>query len=258
VVTVEPGDPQRPALVDRWADLDLTLYADLVAAPSKGLPLATLARRYDAEQFTTVLDVWGQRPVLQLEDTSAEERVTGAVGGWFLGEGATPIDEPTPVSPDELRYGPTSEALVTSVLLREWADAPSAEDPFDLLLAEIAVLPAPWSVCRPRTEEQAAAEEPKDADVASMPHAADPTLLYAVDEVRGLAVGLVAVAPGGAVPSSGGGPFAWTVDHLEISPTARSTSSWWTALGYADCVEVGKVLGEDRARRPRAPFGPPA
>ncbi len=116
---------------------------------------------------------------------------------------------------------------------------------------------APWSVCRPRSAEEVAAEEPKDADVATMAHAADPTLLYAVDEARGLAVGLVALARDGGVVASSAGPFDWTIDHLEISPLGRAPADWWADLGHADCVEVGKVLGEDRARRPRDAFGPP-
>lgn len=257
------GAPQRGTVVHRWGDLDLSLYDDLAAAPAEGARLRALATRHDVDRYTTLLTTWGppDRPVLQIEDTSAVERERGAVAAWILADGPTNVGEAEPIDGDSLVHGEPSRWTVASVLVRDWSDGPRAEDPFDLLLGVEEQLPGPWSVCRPRTQEQVAAEEPKEADVTAMAHAMDPVVLYAIDSERGVRVGLKALANDGAndgVPEPGVGPFTWAVDHLEQVPIARAEGSWWPELGYADCTEIGRLLGEGKARRPKRPLGPPA
>ena len=254
-----PPDPATPpvsaaevaTLSHTFDALDLGMYAALTAGPAEGLPVGELARSHDADRYTATLEDWGPPSVavLQLEDTDARTRIDGAVAGWKL-TGDGPADS-VPVAPEDLRHGALAERTVGSVLVRAWDGGVVAPDPFDLLLDVAAQLPAPWSVCRPRTPDHAAAEEADGAD----PEAAavvDPIQLFAVDPDRGARLGLRAV--GDAV--SGSGPFSWTIDHLEFAPAIRPAERLWTDLGYADCVEIGRVIDADKARRPKHPLGP--
>ncbi|MCO4772803.1 MAG: hypothetical protein KDA24_22415 [Deltaproteobacteria bacterium] len=252
--------PQLGSLVDRWSDLDLSLYADLVAAPAAGAPLRALALRHDVDRYTTTLVTWGppSRAVVQVQDTSAVDRDRGSVGAWVIVEGPLDVLDPEPLDLEALYYGEASRWTVGSVLLRDWADPARGEDPFDVMLAATAQLPAPWVVCRPRTAEEVVIEAPKEADITEMAHAMDPVVLYAYDQERGTRVGLKARSRGDAVPASGSGPFDWMIDHVEFSPAERPASDQWAALGYADCVEIGRVLTDERAKRPRRPLGPPS
>ena len=255
----EAGALQRGTVVHRWSDLDPSLYDDLAAAPAEGERLRSLAIRHDVDRYTTFLTTWGppDRSVLQIEDTSAVERESGAVAAWVLADGPMNVGEAEPIDGDALVHGEPSRWTVASVLVRDWSDGPRAEDPFDLLLLAEEQLPGAWSVCRPRTQEQVAAEEPKEADVTAMAHAVDPVVLYAIDVERGVRIGLKALATDG-VPESGAGPFTWAVDHLEQVPIARAEGSWWPDMGYIDCIEIGRLLGDGKARRPKRPLGPPA
>lgn len=252
---VEPSEQlaERPTLVSSWADLDLNLYSALAAAPSDGLAVGALARRHDADRFTASVASWGPPDVavLELEDTDSPTRELGAVAGWKLS--GEPPSGSSPVEPDALKHGDVAQRLVTGVLLRGWEGTPTAADPFDLLLAEAATLPGPWSVCRPRTAEQAAIEEADDADPKTTAAVVDPTVLFAIDGGRGIRIGLR--AQGDVAP--GAGPFTWEVDHIEQAPAARPTDRLWAELGYGDCPEIGKVIDAERARRPKRPLGPP-
>ncbi len=252
--------PQRGTVVHRWSDLDPSLYVDLAAAPAEGAPLGALASRHDVDRYTTFLTTWGppDRSVLQIEDTSAVEHESGAVAAWVLADGPTNVGEVEPVDGDSLLHGEPSRWTVASVLVRDWNGGPRAEDPFDLLLGAEAQLPGPWSVCRPRTQEQVAAEESNEADVTAMAHAVDPVVVYAIDVERGVRIGLKALATTEGAPEPGAGPFTWAVDHLEQVPIARAEASWWPDLGYTDCLEIGRLLGDGKARRPKRPLGPPA
>ena len=251
----EPSEQiaERPTLVSSWADVDLSLYAALAAAPPDGLAVGDLARRHDADRYTASLESWGPPDVavLQLEDTDTPTRAVGAVAGWKVS--GDPPNGSMPVEPDALKHGDLAQRLVTGVLLRGWEGTPSASDPFDLLLAEAATLPGPWSVCRPRTADQAALEEAEDVDPKTMPAVVDPTVLFAIDGARGIRIGLH--AQGDVAP--GAGPFTWEVDHVEQAPAARPTDRLWAELGYGDCPEIGKVIDAERARRPKRPLGPP-
>jgi hypothetical protein len=255
------GAPQVGTLFDRWEDVDLALYAELAAAPGAGLALRKLAQRHDVDRFTAVLTTWSPpaRTVIEIEDTSSPTRESGAFGAWILHDGPVDVGVPEAVSPDALLHGEASRWVVGSVLLRDWPDAPRGADPFDLLLADVERLPPPWSVCRPRTAEQVAAEEAEDATPETMPHVMDPVALHAHDHERGVRIGLRALVREGEGPaSSGSGPYDWTFDHIELSSARRPRADVWAALGFADCVEIGRILGPERARRPKQPLGPPS
>lgn len=253
-----PGEPAAPTLLERWDALDLSLYADVILGPAAGQPMRSLARAHDVDRYALSLAAWGppERWVLEIEDQDPRNTVDGGpLGAWVLS--GTPGDPEVPVSYDALLHGEPAGWVVSSVLLRDWADSPRAADPFDLLLAEHGVLPAPWVVCRPRTEAEVAAEEADDAEADGMLAVRDPVRLFAHDPDRGVRVALVPATDDVALPLPGDGPFTWTVDHLEFASTKAHAERGWAALGFADCVEVGRVLGEDRARRPKEPFGPP-
>lgn len=254
----EPA-PQVDTLVDRWEQFDLSLYAGLRQAPAKGVSLRELALRHDVDRYTTVLTTWSppSRAVLEIEDAAPVNRIRGAIGGWVLSDGPTDVEGVESVGPDALLHGEASRWFVGSVLLREWTDAPQAEDPFDLLLAEALRLPAPWSVCRPRTADQLEQEQAEAADPMTMAHVTDPIALHAVDGERGSRIGLKAVARGESEVVSGSGPFNWTIDHVEWASPLKPLDEYWPALGFIDCLEIGKVVNEERAKRPRRSFGPP-
>ncbi len=260
-VPVGPADlvARLPTLTLALADLDLGLYGEFVAGPAGGTKVATLARRHDADRYTATLQSWGppDAPVLQLEDTDSRNRTSGAVVGWKLIDGPQALAEPQPVGPQALLSGQVSTLTVGSVLQRAWEGGAVAADPFDLLLQLAVQLPAPWSVCRPRTPDDVAAEEADDADAAATLPARDPVLLYAVDDRRGARLALRALPVKGTEdPAPGQGPFQWTVDHLEQAPSARPVAQLWTSMGYADCPELGRVLDAERVRRPKRPLGP--
>jgi len=250
--------PQRETLVDRWAELDLGLYAEVVAAGSNGVPLRELAVRHNVDTYTTVLTTWSppSRVVMEIEDTSALHRATGAFGGWLLLDGPSSVGGPETLSPDALLHGEPARWTVGSVLLRDWEGGPVAADPFDLLLAEAPRVPAPWSVCRPRTEAQGQMEDEAEDEAGPMNHVVDPVLLYAVDEARGARLGLKARSRDGGAVAPGNGPFDWVVDHVELGSARRSVTEMVQPLGYKDCEEIGKVMSAERAKRPKGGLGP--
>ena len=251
--------PQVGTLVDRWDELDLAMYAELTQAPAQGVLLRDLALRHDVDRYTTVLTTWSppDRTVLEIEDTVSVSRERGAIGGWILSDGPTDVEDIEPVAPDALVHGEASRWVVGSVLLREWSNAPRAADPFDLLLAEAPRLPAPWSVCRPRTASQIEQEQAEEADPTTMAHVTAPVALHAVDVERGSRLGLKAVARAEGPVASGSGPFDWTVDHVELTSPEKPLGEYWPALGFVDCLEIGKVINEERAKRPKRALGPP-
>ncbi len=250
---------QRATLASTYTTLDLSLYEGFVAGPAEGTALGLLARVHDADRYTATLQIWGPPDVavVQLEDTDSQTRVSGALAAWKLADGPQDLGEPTYLPPEALTSAEASRFTVSSVLQRAWEGGPVAGDPFDLLLSQAEQLPAPWSVCRPRTAGEVAAEEADDADLDSMPFVVDPVVLYAVDASRGTRLGLRALPPEGATEAtSGQGPFQWEIDHLEQAPAARGIEELWREMGYADCPELGRVLDEERVRRPKRPLGP--
>ena len=258
---VEPSEviAQRPTLASTWGALDLTLYEAFVAGPAEGTAVGLLARVHDADRYTATMQTWGppDAAVVQLEDTDSRTRAAGALAGWKLADGPEDIDEPEYLPPEALTTADVSQLTVSSVLQRAWEGGPVAADPFDLLLSQAERLPAPWSVCRPRTAEEVAVEEADDAEPDTMPSVLDPVLLYAVDGDRGTRLGLRALPPEEAATAvSGQGPFQWEIDHLEQAPAARDVEVLWTAMGYADCPELGRVLDAERVRRPKRSLGP--
>lgn len=258
-VDPEEGIAQRPTLASTFASLDLSLYEGFIAGPADGTALGVLARHHDADRYTATLQRWGPPtvPVVQLEDTDSPTRVAGALAGWKLADGPEDLAEPKFLPPGALTDTDVSALTVSSVLQRSWEGGPSAADPFDLLLGLAEHLPAPWSVCRPRTEADVQAEEADGADPGSMSSVVDPVVLYAIDGARGTRLGLRALAPDRAAePVSGQGPFEWEIDHIEQVPAARRVESLWTAMGYMDCPELGRVLDAERARRPKRSLGP--
>lgn len=253
----EPPEPleELPALVLDRAGLTTSLVPALTAAPPEGLAVGELARRHDADRYTATLQTWGPPDVrvLQLEDTDSPTRTQGAIAAWKLAANPERTDV-VPVAPGDLRDGAVAAELVTSVLVRDWVGDPTAADPFALLLDVAAELPAPWSVCRPRTALDVDAEEAEDADPSAMASVLDPTRLFAVDAARGVRIGLYAEDE---EARPGQGPFTWRIDHLEFAPAARPVERLWTGLGYADCPEIGRVIDAEKVKRPKRPLGPP-
>lgn len=257
-VAPEAQIAQRATLTSSFEDLDLSLYEAFVAGPAEGTPVGELARRHDADRYTATLQEWGPPyvPVLQMEDTDSPTRESGAVVGWKLVSGPEGLVEQRHLSPQDLYTSDAAALVVGSVLQRAWDGGVLAEDPFELLVSLSEQLPGPWSICRPRTEEEALAEDADD-DAAALLTAQDPVLLYAIDGSRGARLGLRALPPvESAEAVSGEGPFRWTVDHLEQAPASRDVGQLWASMGFSDCVELGKVLDAERVRRPRRALGP--
>ena len=261
-VTPEPEPtlppPRSSALVRTFAELSPSSYGELSGGPPGGVAVHKLARTHDADRFGLSVAAWGPptRLVLQIDDQDHPTTTEGSTAGWFLepSKETLPLG---PLDPDALLYGAVSKRIVRSVLVRDWADAPRAADPFDLLLALAPQLPAPLLVCRPRTAVERAREEAIDDKDPQLPHILDPIALEAIAPERGLRVALRPVTPLGAVAQSGHGPFAWSVDHVEWSAPGRGADSWWEPLGFHDCKEIGRILTDQRVKRPRRPFGPP-
>ncbi len=201
--------PPAPTLVRSFDELAPDLYGEFAESESGELLVADLAAGHDVYRWTTIRTRWGERPVLEFRDTDRPETWVEATAGWILGADTAEGSE-----------------TVESALLRDFADAPSATDPQELMSSLEAWLP-PWSFCRPVADDRA-------------------TELIAYDAERGLKFGLVP-------HTDDEGIEGWIVDNVEFFVPREVLDDWWLAKEYGGCEALGVLVEPGRFKPERKP-----
>ena len=197
----QPSQNLASTVVQSFAQLNADSYPELRSPPAHGVTVDSLRKRHDTFRYTESRVLWGEKAefsVLQFSDTDRPTRAVSPVSAWFLG-------------PDP---GDGAPEVVGAVLFRDFAGAPTAADPYQLLGQVAEQFPAPWLICRPAALGSA-------------------DLLLAYDEARGLKL---------ALHRSGAGEQLWSVDHVEYISTLLPIEVWWMEKGYETCPIEDRVL----------------
>lgn len=205
--TVAP--PITPVLVRSFAELGPDQYAELRGDPPKqAVPLEILTGRHDVARWTSTRTMWGRLPVIEFRDTDHPNAALQPTAGWYLGA--------------QRRDG---RETVTAALVRDFADAPEAPDPQQLMLALAERWPPPWTFCQP-------GDLKREAEIVVH------------DPVRGIRLGLRS-------GTSDEGTATWTVDHVEYVCTGLPLSTWLDTKGYGGCDELGTLIEGGKYRPAR-------
>jgi len=197
---VEPPEVLLPTLARSFSELHSELHPELRDPPRHGVTVARLRSSRDTHLYTEERVKWGrdqQFTVLQFTDTDRPARSDSPMSAWFLG-------------PDP---GDGAPEVVGAVLYRDFADAPGAEDPYQLLGSMAEAFPAPWVLCTPSSELWG-------------------NLLLAYDPARGIKL---------AMFQGDGPPRRWSVDHVEFVSTLLPLEDWWREKGYGECLREDSV-----------------
>lgn len=210
---IEPEPPPSatitPLLVRSFQELGPDQYAELrTDPPLASIPLEQVAARHDGWRWTSTRTVWGTGSVIEYRDTDHAHAGIQPTAGWYLGPRARDGSE-----------------TVAVALVRDFADAPQAADPQELMLGLAEVWPAPWTFCQP-TDAKRSAE------------------LHVHDPLRGIKLGLRSV-------DTSEGTEAWIVDHVEYLSAGLTLSTWLESKGQGACEELGTLVEGGKYRLAR-------
>jgi len=198
MLDVEEEPPLTPAVARWFTELDEARYPELQEHTGAGVPLEEFLFRHEVGRFTQERTTWGSEPELELvlfSDTDHPETYRGAEAAWFLASESTDGVE-----------------RIRAVLFRQFADAPEAADPVQLLTGLDPAFEAPWTLCQPWNAE-----------------AGDFLVAHGQ---RGVKLGLFFTPE----PQE-----HWAVDHVEFVSRSTSMEAWSVEKGYGGCTVQGRI-----------------
>jgi len=195
--------PLTPAVARWFTELDEARYPELQEDSGPGVILEEFLFRHEVGPFTQERTSWGLEHRLDLvlfSDTDHPETYRGAEAAWFL------VPDPS-----------DGVERVRAVLFREFADAPEAIDPVQLLNDLAPAFLAPWTLCEPWNAR-----------------GGDYLVAHGT---QGVKLGLQRFEE----PKEG-----WTIDHVEFVARSTSMEDWSVQKGYGGCTLQGRIDGGGR------------
>ena len=222
----EPEAPSelRPTVVRSWAELTPALYPEFLELSEYEIrpTLQQLTDRHDTSRWTRRESLWGPPdvPVVEFIDTDRPTTDASAISAWLV-DPASPMDHEGLLPQRPLGIEPSRRVM--AVVVRDFVEAPSAEDPAAVAAAIAPQFPPPWTLCTP-------------TEVPGI------TILFDVN--RGLKIGLS--------NDESKAEGAWTVDHVEFLSPGFAADAWWATKGYGECVAFAAMDAQGRVRRLRS------